>query len=316
MSDSLWTRTRSLRAALLVLIFYLLATQVSHTLLYTIVAYIVSAAEKKGTDFGNTVNEIAGQYHFFAYALGALLMTITTWRGDRALYRWDVFWNEPHKPVWQLDRNTKSELWNGAGSGFVAAAIYLLLFAISGRGSFLGIYLTSTFGTPVFPLFFLDIFSLGALLFCEEYIFRHKILRMLRQQFDPVIAMLLAGGAHILVKALQFELSYLDYLNLALFNLAVGFFYLRNERAHRGIGFALALTFMLHPIAGLPLWENESPSFFLFKANARNEDVLFGASSGPFAGLALASILSVFVVRACYGWLKRHETLRKTRARS
>ncbi|RZA09531.1 MAG: hypothetical protein EOP11_01380 [Proteobacteria bacterium] len=301
----LWVRHRYLRGAFFVLFFYLLATQLSHTLLYTVVAYIVSAAEKKGTDFGNTVNEIAGQYHFFAYAMAALLMAITTWRGDRALYRSDVFWNEPHKPAWQLDRNAKGELWGGAGSGLMAAGIFLPLFYFSGRGNFLGVYLTSTFGTPVFPLFFLDILSLGTLLFCEEYIFRHKILRLLSMELPPLAAMLLTGAAHILVKWLQFELTTLDLLSLALFNLALGFFYLRVQKPHRGIGFALALTFMLHPVAGLPLWENESPSFFLFKSNSRGEDLLFGGVAGPFAGWGLASILLVFAVRAFYGWWKR-----------
>ena len=311
MTESFWARHRYIISAGFVLLFYLLATQVAHTLLYTIVAYIVSAAEKKGTDFGNTVNEIAGQYHFFAYALAALLMTITTWRGDRALYRSDVFWNEPHKPVWQLDRNTKAELWGGAGSGLVAAGIFLLLFFFSGRGSFLGVYLTSTFGTPVFPLFFVDILALGTLVFCEEYIIRHKILRLLSAELPAVPAMILAGLAHIAVKWLQFDLSALDVLNLALFNLALGFFYLRVQKPHRGIGFALALTFLLHPVAGLPLWENESPSFFLFKTAARGDDYLFGGAAGPFAGWGLASILVVFAVRAAYGWVKRQPAPRR-----
>lgn len=311
MSDSFWQRHRYLRPAFLVLLFYLLATQLAHTLLYTIVAYIVSAAEKKGTDFGNTVNEIAGQYHFFAYALAALLMTITTWRGDRALYRWDVFWNEPYKPVWQLDRNAKGELFGGVGSGLVAAGIFLALFYISGRGSFLGVYLTSTFGTPVFPLFFVDILALGTLIFCEEYIFRHKLLRLFAAELPPVAAITLSSAAYILVKWVQFDLTALDFLNLALFNFALGFFYLRVNKPHRGIGFALALSFLLHPLAGLPLWENESPSFFLFKTAARGDDHLFGGAAGPFAGWGLASILAVFAVRAAYGWLKRQPSPRK-----
>ena len=78
MKESFWKRTRAPRSAALILGFYLAATQIAHTLLYTIVAYLVSAADKVGADFGNTVNEIAGQYHFFAFSLGALLMTITT----------------------------------------------------------------------------------------------------------------------------------------------------------------------------------------------------------------------------------------------
>jgi hypothetical protein len=308
MMKSFWHRYRFVRSACFVLLFYLLATQVAHTLLYTIVTYIVSAAEKKGLDFGNTVNEIAGQYHFFVFAAAALLMALTTWRADRALYRTDIFWNEPHKPVWQLNRTTKGELWGGISSGVAAAVVFVALFLVSGRGSYLGVYLTSTVGTPVFPLFFVDVLSLAVMLFAEEYLFRHKILRSLEMELPPITAVVVTMLMNLTVKALQFDLTRLDYLSLALFNLALGFFHLRQDKPHRGIGFALSLTFLLHPIAGLPLWSNESPSFFLLKSTAREEDLLFGGLAGPFAGVGLASILAVFAVRAYFGWHKRHKS--------
>jgi membrane protease YdiL (CAAX protease family) len=311
MRESLWRRCRPLNSALLILGFYLAATQVAHTLLYTIVAYIVSAADKTGTDFGNTVNEIAGQYYFFSFSLAALLMTFTTWQGDRALYRHDPFWNENHQPVWQLNRLTKEELIRGISSGAIAAFIYLSLFTLSGRGNFLGVYITSTLGTPVFPLFFLDLAALSALLFCEEYIFRHKILRRLLQQFTPGTAVCLTAAAYLAVKYLQFELGWMDYLNLSLMNLALGYFFLKSGKAHRGIGFALVLVLVLHSLAGLPLWDSESPSFFLFKATQRNAEILFGGGAGPFAGLALSSIFVVFALGGAISWKQDLETKRQ-----
>lgn len=307
MNDSLWERTRSLRSAALILGFYLGATQIAHTLLYTIVAYLVSAAEKTGTDFGNTVNEIAGQYHFFSFALAALLMALTTWKGDRALYRHDQFWNENHQPVWQLNRLTKEELLRGLSSGAIAAGVYLLLFTVSGQGSFLGVYITSTFGTPVFPLFFLDFAALCTLLFCEEYIFRHKILKRLLIQLPPGMAITLTAAAYLLVKYLQFELGLMDMMNLALMNVALGYFYLKSGKAHRGIGFLLMLLGFLHSVAGLPLWDNESPSFFLFKSAQRNHEVLFGGGAGPFGGLALSSIFLVFTIGCALSWKQELE---------
>ena len=69
--------------------FYLLATQVAQTLLYTVVTYLVSAAEKTGNDLANTVNEISSQYLLLAFALAALLLSVTAWVADRALYRQD-----------------------------------------------------------------------------------------------------------------------------------------------------------------------------------------------------------------------------------
>lgn len=311
MNESLWRRSRHLRSAVLILVIYLGATQVAHTLLYTIVAYIVSAADKTGTDFGNTVNEIAGQYHFFSFALAALLMTLTTWKGDRALYRHDDFWNETHKPVWQLNRISKQELFRGISSGAIAAGIYLLLFTASGQGSFLGIYITSTFGTPVFPLFFLDLAALCTLLFCEEYIFRHKILRLLLQQMAPGSAIALTTAAYMLVKYLQFELSSMDFVNLALMNLGMSYFFLKSGKAHRGIGFLVILLVFLHSIAGLSLWGIESPSFFLFKPIQRTPELLFGGGLGPFSGLALSSIFLVFAIGSAFSWKQEKEAKRQ-----
>ncbi len=313
MNHALWQNTKNLRAAALLLLFYLAATQLAHTLLYTIVAYIVSAAEKTGTDFGNTVNEIAGQYHFFTFSMGALLLTLTRWQADRALYLHDPFWNEPQKPLWQLDHLTKAELLRGLSSGVAAACVYLFLFTISGQGSYLGIYITSTFGTPVFPLFFLDLLSISLLVFCEEYIFRHKILKLLSADLSPGVAVLITSLLYIGVKHLQFDLSTLDILNLGCMNLALGYFYLKSTKAHRGLGFLFILLLLLHSMAGLPLWGNESPSFFLFKSTPTSSSFLFGGESGPFAGIALTSLFFFFAFGSSFSWKREMEAKRQAK---
>ncbi len=291
--------------------FYLMASQVAQTLLYTLVTYVVAAANKTGADFSNTINEIAGQYLLLSFSLGALLLMVTTWLGDKALYRHDAFWTEPHKTLWQLNRLNKQELLRGLSSGAMAAAVYLLVITASGQAAFLGIYITSTLGTPVFPLFFLNLLALGTLLVCEEYIFRHKILKQLLQKMSPLQAVVCTSALYILVKELQFTLQPLDYLNLLFLNVALGFFFLKSGCSHRNLGFLLALFGFLHPLAGLPLWEVESPSFFLFKTNARSSELLTGNSAGPMAGLALTSILLVFSVGAYLSWKKSLEAKRQ-----
>ena len=296
------SRVRSLKPILFLLGFYLAAVQIAQTLLYTVVAYLVSAAAKTGMEFGNTVNEISGQYVLLAFALAALLLTVTTWLADKALYRHDPFWTAPHKAPWHLDRNTKKELVRGLSSGMIAAIVYLLIFTASGQLAFLGIYLTSTFGTPVFPLFFLDFLSLAALLVCEEFIFRHKLQKMLLQSFSPLAAVAITTALYLLVKNLQFQLDTLDLINLGLMSAALGFFFLKSGRAHRGIGFVLSLLCTLHSLAGLPLWDTESPSFFLFKPVLKASEVLSGARGAPFHGLGLTSILVVIAGAAYWTW--------------
>ncbi|MGZ3696188.1 MAG: CPBP family glutamic-type intramembrane protease, partial [Bdellovibrionota bacterium] len=249
--DSFFKRVLIFKPVVFIVGFYLLATQVAQTLLYTVVAYLVSAAEKTGSDFGNTVNEISSQYLLLAFALASLLLSVTAWLADRALYRQDPFWNAPHKPFWQLDRLTKRELIRGLSSGTIAGLVYLCLFTLSGQLSFLGIYITSTLGTPVFPLFFVDLISLLVLVVCEEFIFRHKIQKYLLAHLPASVSLFITTALYLVVKNLQFQLTGLDYLNLVLVNLALGFFYLKSGRSHRGLGFLVSLLALFHPIAGL-----------------------------------------------------------------
>lgn len=295
-------RMLQFRPVFFIIGFYLLATQVAQTLLYTVVAYLVSAAAKTGSDFGNTVNEISSQYLFLAFALAALLLSVTTWIADRALYRQDPFWNSPLKPAWQLDRLTKRELLRGLSSGAIAVLVYLLLFTVSGQLSFLGVYITSTVGTPVFPLFFVDFISLAVLVICEEFIFRHKIQKFLLAHISPGKSILITTMLYLAVKHIQFQLTGIDYLNLTLMNLALGFFFLKSGRSHRGLGFLLSLLCLFHPVAGLPLWDTEGPSFFLFKPLGHGPELLAGVHGAPFSGLGLTSILLMIFGGAYLTW--------------
>jgi membrane protease YdiL (CAAX protease family) len=282
--------------------FYLLATQIAQTLLYTVVTYLVSAADKTGNDFSNTVNEISSQYLLLAFALAALLLSVTAWVADRALYRQDPFWNSPLKPFWQLDRVTKRELLRGLASGTIAALVYLFLFTVSGQLSFLGVYITSTLGTPVFPLFFVDLISLVVLVFCEEFIFRHKVQKYLLAHLPSGAAVFITTILYLAVKNLQFQLTGLDFVNLTLVNLALGFFYLKSSRSHRGLGFLLSLLCVFHPLCGLPIFETEGPSFLLFKPIVKGPELLSGVHGAPFTGLGLTVILVMIVGGAYLTW--------------
>ena len=288
-------RLRALAPIFLFLV-YALGCLLAHTLLNTIVSYIVSLSQKTGTDFSNTVNEIADQYLMLSYALAAALITLTVWQADRALYRAAPFWNEQRKGFapWNLDRSRKEELFRGLSSGCIVAAVYLVFFTIAGRINYLGLVITSSFGTPVFPLFFTDLAALVTLLVCEEYIFRHRILRALLAHLPAGSAVALTAALHILVRHWQFHLEPLDYLNLACLNLVIGYFYVKSGKPHRGLGFLVAMLCLLHNIGGLPLWGYEAPSFFLFKAFARTSGLVTGGASGPLGGLGLFGLLAIF----------------------
>jgi len=286
---------------------YAAVSQVAHTFLYTIVAYMVSLSTKTGPEFSNTVNEISSQYLLFATALGAVALVFTLWRADHALYRVIAFWNEAHRPPWQLDRIRKEELLRGLSSGALAALIYLIFFTAAGQLGYLGIYLTSMIGTPIFPLFFLDVASLAAILVCEEYLFRHKILRSLLAELPPSAAILLTACLQLLVRHFQFPLDLFDYVNLLLLNLALGFFFVKSGKCQRGLGFILAFLCLLHNCGGLLLWGNESPSFVLFKPDAGSSPLITGGQSGALGGSGISIILVLFALGSYLTWKRERE---------
>lgn len=292
------------------LVAYAAISQVAHTFLYTIVAYMVSLSTKTGPEFSNTVNEISSQYLLFATALGAVALVFTLWQADRALYRVIPFWNDAHRPLWQLDRVRKEEFLRGLSSGALAAFSYLIFFTAAGQLGYLGIYITSMIGTPIFPLFFLDAASLLALLVCEEYLFRHKILRNLLTDLPPSAAIVLTACLQILVRHLQFQLDLLDYVNLFLLNLALGFFFVKSGKCQRGLGFLLAFLCLLHNCGGLLLWGNESPSFFLFKPDARSSPLLTGGQSGVLSGAGISIILVLLALGSYLTWKREREERR------
>jgi hypothetical protein len=292
------------------LIAYVVLSQLSHTFLDTIVAYMVSLSTKTGPEFSNTVNEISSQYILFARALGALVLSATLWQADRALYRQIPFWNEAHRPFWQLDRIRKEELFRGLSSGLLAALVFIVFFTAAGQISYLGIYITSTMGTPIFPLFFLDLASLATLLVCEEYLFRHKILRTLLSRLPASSSIVLVSALHTLVRHLQFPLLAFDYVNLFCLNIALGYFFVKSGKCQRGLGFLVMFLCMLHNFGGLLLWGNESPSFFLFKAAPHSSATVTGGTSGPLGGVGVFGILVLFAFGSYLTWKREREERR------
>lgn len=316
MSNAISARMLSFLKATSPFILYATLSLVAHTLLNTIVTFQVSQTPKTGTEYSNAVNEIADQYLFFSYGLAALLLTLTLWQADRALYRASPFWNDLRKPFWQLDRSRKEELLRGLSSGTLAAVVFLLFFTMSKQLGYLDVYITSTIGTPIFPQFFMDVAALVTLLLCEEFLFRHKILRGLLTLMPESAAILITSALHILTRHWQFHLREFDYINLACLNLVLGYFYVKSGKCHRGLGFLVALLLLLHNAAGLPLWGYESPSIFLFKAGLRSSSLVTGGVSGPLGGLGLFGILAIFALGSFLTWKRELEAKRQARGRS
>ncbi len=290
------------RSILLIFVAYAAASKVAHTLLYTLVSSWVLMTSQDQGSFSDLVNEIASQFVFVAYAAAALLLALTVWLGDKALYSHRPFWNLQSRAAWQLDRNTKSEFGNGLGSGFLLAVALLVILLAGSYVNYLGVFLTSTVGTPVFPLFFSDLVALVVFVVCEEFLFRHKILPRILEFRGPHEAAWISSLLYVGLKHFQFQLTLLDWVNLMLLNLTLGYYYLKSGKAHRGLGLSAALYGTLHALGGLPLWNQVSPSLFLFKHNMKASDLMSGGAAGPMASLAMTLFLLIALVTGYRRW--------------
>lgn len=290
------------KAYYLIPIFYLALSKLAHTLLLTIVTSVVLMTGQSGQELSNSVNEISSQYVLTSYALAALLTAITVWLGDKALYSHSYFWAEERKKPWQLERSCRQEFYRGLSSGALAAMVVCIILLSTGQISYLGIYITSTFGSPVFPIFVTNFLSIILLLICDEFIFRHKLLQMFFRVWPEPVAIFASTLLYLLLKWVQFPLQTMDLVNLSLLGLILGFFYAKNKKSHRGLGFVLSLICLLHPMAGLPLWSQTSPSFFLLKHSAKSSEWMTGGPAGPMASIAIFSMFLLFSVASVKRW--------------
>lgn len=294
---------KKFRSIFFIILFYWGMTKIAHTLLVTSVTYYSLIATTQEASLPNTVNEITAQFLFFSYAVAALAVSLTLWFGHKALYQVSNFWNEGNKKLWELSRDMKQELQRGMGTALLVVVAILGLFFARDQLSFLGFVLSSTVGTPVFPLFFLDLLSIGTICICEEYIFRYRIMSSLMEERYPVRAVVVSALLYLVIKAVQFDLGLIECLNILLINISLGFYFLRSYRVHRGIGFIVVFFALLKSVFGLALWSQAGPSMFLFKHNAQIEvGWLTGGDAGPLAGLGMTSLLAVVSIAAIWSW--------------
>lgn len=294
-----WLR---LRGPLLLLGSYWLASKLAHTLLLTIVTTFLLVTNQKSPEFANTINEIASQYTLIAYALAACLIAITVRFADIALYRGRPFWNEAYRSWWQLDRRSQHELYRGISSGILAVLTLILILFTANQINFLGIFITSAIGTPVFPLFLANAISLLAWLAAEEFIFRHKLLYYFQSWTNPLHAIVYTAALATLIRCAQFDLNWQEIFNLFILQAALSVMYMRANRVHRPLAFQLVMFGMLHPLSGLPIWGHSCPSFFLFKHTSKASDLLSGGEAGPLASVGMLSIFILLLLASFYRW--------------
>lgn len=294
---------KKILSPLLIVLVYLVISEFSFIALITVVTSVV-VTNTAGQEQLNQINEITDQYIFVTYALAALTLFLLGRAGDKALGRKISFWPRSGQFIWSLDPVAKSQILRGIGSGILIPLIVVTLLVFSGQLQFHGTFVLSDLSSPIFLLFLANVSSIFVLVISEEYIFRHKVLRALSHEFNPVASVIVTSLAYVLIKTFQFKLSPEDHVSLFIINIALGFYFLRTGRVFRGLTFLTSLYAMIHLVCGLPLWGQKGAGLFLITDSAVAFRSVTGGGLGPLSGVALIALLLLVAGTSVVLWRK------------
>lgn len=176
--------------------------------------------------------------------------------------------------------------------GSVLALSVVLVFIVSGLYRYLGVLIQLEEAPLAILSIGLRILALVALIYCEEFIFRHKVLNYLRQSMPLIWAVTFSSLAYGGIKLLQFDLGITQFLTVFLISLTLGVRAVVDGDFTRGAGMWAAILVVFHPLLSLPIFGSEFQGVLLVKAQlsptgAESFRWLTGGLGGPLSALAV-----------------------------
>lgn len=182
-------------------------------------------------------------------------------------------------------------------NGLILTAVMVVGTTLGGHMSYLGIYMR--FDEVLLSLVSATIFglSLFAQVIVEEYIFRQVIEKKLAEHLGALAVAGISCVLYVIVKHVQFELDWVQVLNLVLLNLTYSM--IAHGERHYMASASFAGTFMTitHVIFGLPLMGQDMPGILLLRASSDDGlgSLLSGGAAGPEGGLVLTVLLVIYL---------------------
>lgn len=196
--------------------------------------------------------------------------------------------------------------------GSLLAGGLVLLFLVAGFYRYLGYFIRLEEAPIELANVLLRMAALAILTYCEEYIFRKKMVQQLKTHLPIFACAQITSLAYCSVKLLQFDLGWMHLLTLYLISLCL-FYRAQNEGEFaKGAGLWAATLIVFHPLFSLPIFGNNFTGMFLIKSQssiAQSTGSLFssnwnsvirmisGGAGGPISSLALQAILLCDILR-------------------
>lgn len=255
-----------------------------------IVLTIVTSLYVSSSDAMQRVDTIIRANQVFIYGFAAALFLIITKILQPLTY--------PHvHDILQLKALHKSSfVWL---NGLILGLVYVVGTTVGGFLNYLGFYIhfnEFVFSTTIMILLG---FSFFTLILLEEYLLRKKIELQIETFFNnkyrKYYALLISSALFLIIKSLQFNLTWLEFINFFLLNYLLSKMSKKYSFHHSAL-FCSVLFFLLHGVLGLPFLGEDMPGIFLFRILDDNTLAfwLAGGQRGPLAGLIMSLLFIVY----------------------
>jgi hypothetical protein len=286
---------------------YLLWVLGFRLLVLTLITYFLMSANSRFQD----ISDAYSSNEIMLVAVGAILYT--------ALLKWlNPLTSTTTEEIFTPHRFEKRFL-PGFAQGAVLACGVTLAFLLSGLYRYLGYFIQFEEAPLTLINILLRILGLGALAYCEEFVFRHKIMNYLRREMPDLGAAAFTALLYCGVKAFQFDLGWMQLVTLGLLSFSLSIKAMVDGDFVRGAGFWAGLLIVFHPFLSLPVLGNDFPGILLVKYQEGSEGsatafrLLTGGIGGPLSSFALQLLLLLDVGQGLYKHKKILFTPKATR---
>ncbi len=178
--------------------------------------------------------------------------------------------------------------------GLTLALVLVFGSLIGKHFHWLGIYLK--FDEIFFSIVSVLSFSAGAfvLITVEEYIFRQVLEKRFRGFLSTIPFLLFSTALYLIIRGLQFDLTWLEAVNLGIFNYILSNLAKQENHHLASASFAATYWVILHTLFGLPFLGHDTPGLLLLRPISHpSVSLLSGGDRGPENGLVLTVLLII-----------------------
>jgi len=149
--------------------------------------------------------------------------------------------------------------------GTMIAVGLTLALLVTGHYSYLG-FLFEVSETPlvVFSIF-IRFFALAGMVYCEEFIFRQRLVSLLKGKLPSGILCFIVSLAYCLIKTFQFNLTSMHLLSLFLISTILTLKLLSEKNFLFGAGLWFGILSLFHVAIGLPIFGSKFSGIFLIE---------------------------------------------------